>query len=175
VHNEAWESSIFTLTGNITSLILYGFSVAIVPFDLKLKIKKSKTAIVQRVRPIFDWFDNNGIKKTKHITLYKKVSNAFKTQEGTENETLWEIGSTVTHPNWSPAGSECGAGKFHACSRPYFCDEFRNEDGDKYIAVKIKKEDLHEWPKPNPSYPHKIAFREGTVLYECDKYGTKTE
>src|SRR3990167_2255941 len=65
--------------------------------------------------------------------------------------------------------SECGEGKFHACSRPYFCDEFRNNNGDKYIAIEIKKDDLYAWP--NPVYPHKIAFREGKVLYECDKFG----
>jgi hypothetical protein len=77
----------------------------------------------------------------------------------------------VTHPAWNPTLSECGEGKFHACSRPYFADEFRSIMNDKYIAIKIKIDDLYEWE--NPEYPHKIAFREGTVLYECDKYGRK--
>ena len=36
--------------------------------------------------------------------------------------------------------------------------------------MSIKLEDLHEWKK-NPKYPHKIAFRSGTVLYECDRLG----
>ena len=86
-------------------------------------------------------------------------------------KTVWPIGEKVTHPTWSPKEKECGEGKFHACARPYFCDEFRNNHGDRYIAIKIKVVDLYEWE--NPDYPHKIAFREGTVLYEVDKFGEK--
>lgn len=102
--------------------------------------------------------------------LYKRVSADFKTQENTENETLWAVGSTVTHLAWNPKSQECGESKFHACSRPYFCDEFRNLKDDRYIAVEIALEDLHEWTDL-PQYPHKIAFRSGKVLYECDRIG----
>jgi hypothetical protein len=116
------------------------------------------------------WFERNAVEETAVITLYKKVSKDYKTQEGTKNETLWAIGSTVTHSAWSPTNGECGGGKFHACSRPYFCDEFRNKPGDRYIAVSIKLEDLYEW-KDNPGYPHKIGFRMGTVMYECGRFG----
>ena len=105
--------------------------------------------------------------------MYKKVSKDFKTQENTRNETHWEIGKTLDHPNWSPSTQECGEGKFHACSYPYFCDEFRNLPNDRYVAIEIDIQDLYSWP--NPSYPTKIAFRKGTVLYECDKYGNKKQ
>jgi hypothetical protein len=157
----------------IKSLVLFGFSVLFKPFDLKIKIKKSKTVHVQNVKPL-GWFENNGITKTKTIIVYKKVSKDFLTQEGTQNETKWEIGSTVTHPNWEPNKEECGAGKFHACSRPYFCDEFRNEKGDRYIAISVKLTDLYEWTK-NSQFPHKIGFREAKVLNECDSFGRPLE
>ena len=152
-------------------LTLWGYSIAVVPFNIKIKItKKSKTAIIQRYKPIDNWFERNGIKKSKKVIFYKKVSKDFKTQENTKNKTVWEIGSIVEHPNWNPKESECGEGKFHACSRPYFCDEFRNELEDKYIAVEIDRKDLYEW-KDKPSYPYKIGFRKGKVLYEVNKYG----
>jgi hypothetical protein len=38
-----------------------------------------------------------------------------------------------------------------------------------YIAIRVALVDLYEWP--NAEYKHKIAFREGTVLYECDRFG----
>lgn len=98
----------------------------------------------------------------------------IKTQEGISNETLWGIGTTIEHPDWSPESSECGEGKFHAVSRPYFADEFRDGKGDKYIAIRIAAKDLYEW-KDNPDYLHKIGFRACKVLYECDKFGRKIE
>ena len=174
IHNVGWGSSQIHNEGNCTSLSLYNFSVASIPLNLKLKIKKSKTAIVQRYKPIISWFNRNGISKTNKVILYKKVSKDWKTQENTPNETLWTIGSVVEHPTWNPENSECGEGKFHACSRPYFCDEFRNMIDDRYIAVQINRGDLFEW-KNHPSYPHKIGFRKGTVLYDCDRYGEKIE
>jgi len=148
---------------------LFGFSVCFKPFDLKISIQKTENVHIQEIKPL-DWFENNGIEKKEKIILYKKVSKDFKTQEGTPNETLWKVGSKVTHPNWQPKNGECGEGKYHACSRPYFCDEFRNQSGDKYIAIEISLKDLYEW-KDNPSYPHKIGFRKGKVLFECDKFG----
>ena len=117
-----------------------------------------------------DWFETNGIEKKGSVILYKKVSKDFKTQEGTENETRWKIGTTLNHPKWNPEERECGEGKYHACSKPYFCDDFRNGTDDKYIAIKINSKDLYEWKKPE--YPHKIAFRKGKILFECDKEGS---
>jgi len=151
-------------------LALYGFAVAFLPIAINLTIdKRSEHCHVQVVQDL-GWFERNAIEQTSTMTLYKKVSEDYKTQEGTENETVWTIGTTLEHPSWSPTKQECGLGKYHACSRPYFCDEFRNNSGDRYVAISIDLGDLHEW-KNRPKYPHKIAFRKGTVLYECDRLG----
>ncbi len=186
---EAWENSSVEAWGNssveargsvsvriftsIKSLCLYGFSVLFIPFDLKFKFKKEETCLVQKVIPQ-KYLDREGIKSEKGcVILYKRVSKDFLTQEGQQWETKWLIGTTNTHPNWNPKKAECGEGKYHACSRPYFCDEFRNKVDDRYIAIKIKVADLYEWE--NPSYPHKISFRQGEILYEVDKFGKKIE
>ena len=182
---EAWGNSSVEARGNscirvfesIKKLCAYGFSVVFVPFKLKFKFKKEKTCLVQKFKPQ-KFLDREGVEiKKGGVILFKKVSKDFKTQKDTKNETLWEIGSTVTHPAWQPKESECGEGKFHASSRPYFCDEFRiGIRDDKYIAVQIAVKDLkdlYEWP--NGLYPHKIAFRKGNVLYECDKFGKEKE
>ena len=150
---------------------LFGYATIAIPFNLKAKITAAKTACVRRVKQIDDWFELNGIEKQKEIILYKRVSSDFKTQEGTENETEWKIGSTLIHPSYQPETDECGKGKFHACSRPYFCDEFRDAPKDRYIALAVKLSDTYAWPKPQ--YPHKIGFGRGKVLYECDRFGEK--
>jgi hypothetical protein len=137
-------------------------------------LSKSDRCIVIAVRRLTGnggWLAENGIEETDPVILFKRVSKDWLTQEGTANETKWAIGLTVTHPNWSPLKAECGPGKFHACSRPYFCDEFRSNEGDHYIAIQIKANDLHAWD--NGEYPNKIAFRECVVLHECDRYGAR--
>jgi len=167
----AWENVCIRIFNAIEKLSLFGFSVVIMPFDLKFKFKKEKTCLVQKFKPQ-NYLNREGIKiRAGAVILFKKVSKDFKTQEGTQDETLWAVGPTVTHPSWNPATDECGAGKFHAVSRPYFGDEFRKASGDRYIAIKIRVADLYEWP--NPNYPHKIAFREGKVLYEVNKFGKR--
>ena len=177
---EAWENSSVVAWGNCIvrifsasiKLALYGFAVAFLPIAINLNIdRRSEHCHVQIVQDL-GWFERNAVKETPTVTLYKRVSKDFKTQEGTENETLWTVGSVLTHPAWNPKNSECSGGKFHACSRPYFCDEFRNTRDDRYIAVSIELKDLYEW-KESPQYPHKIAFKTGKVLYECDKFGKK--
>ena len=167
----AWENCVVRIFSDyLKKIVLYGFAVAIVSSTITVNIeKKSEYCHVQIIKSL-GWFENNGVEKTPTVTLYKKVSKDFKTQENIKNETLWIIGSTLEHPAWNPNNGECGEGKFHACSRPYFCDEFRNNKGDRYIAISINSEDLHEWTG-NVSYPYKIAFRKGTVLYECDRFG----
>jgi hypothetical protein len=167
----AWGNSVVRVFSNyVKKVVLYGFAVAFIAVTITVKIeKKSEHCHIQIVKDL-GWFERNAVEQTPIVTLYKKVSKDFETQENTENETLWAIGSTVEHPAWNPTNAECGKGKFHACSRPYFCDEFRNKPGDRYIAVSIKLEDLHEW-KDNPEYPYKIAFRTCAVLHECDKHG----
>ncbi len=115
--------------------------------------------------------ESQAIKSAVSVILFKRVSVDFKTQEGQPWETTWAIGSKLKHPNLDLKSKECGAGKYHACSRPYFCDEFRSNSGDKYIAIRIKKADMYAWP--NPEYPHKIGFAAGEVLYEVDRFGER--
>jgi hypothetical protein len=167
----AWENSVVRIFDIIKELSLFSFSVLFMPFDLKFKFKKTKDVLVQKFKPL-PFLEREAVKQAKgSVVLFKKVSKEFQTQENTSNETKWVIGSTVTHPKWNPEQSECGGGKFHACSRPYFCDEFRSCVGDRYVAIEIKVVNLYEWP--NATYTHKIAFREGKVLYEVNRMGKK--
>ena len=166
---EAWDNVGVHLYSDYATVTLFMFSACWKLAKGKVN-RKSKTAIIIEPKPS-DWFDANGIEKKPKIVLYKRVSRDLKTQEGTENETLWSIGATLQHSKWEPEKQEFGEGKFHACSRPYFTDEFRSEKGDRYIAIEVARKDTYEWP--NPSYPHKIAFRKGTVLYEVDRFGKK--
>jgi hypothetical protein len=167
---EARGNSVVRAFSNFSKIVLFGFSVAIVIPSITVKIeKKSEHAYIQHVQEQ-GWFERNGVDKTPTVILYKRVSHDFKTQENTENETVWTIGSTVTHPAWNPKSEECGKGKFHACSKPYFCDEFRTTPKDRYIALSVKLEDTHAWEE-NPQYPYKIALKEAKVLYECNRFG----
>jgi hypothetical protein len=183
VHSVSWDSSqvhivcynySIIFANRLASLYIRGYSVALLPDDFVIKINKEDTCVVQRYKVQESFFERNRVKVENGVcVLYKKVSKKYKTQEDTRNETVWTIGSIVEHKQWEPTGSECGEGKFHACSRPYFCDEFRNNVGDKYIAIEVRMENVCEWK--NPEYPHKIGFRKGLVVYECDKYGNKKE
>lgn len=128
------------------------------------------------------WLENYYVKEDNgFVILYKRVSANFKTQMGTPQETDWEIGKTLIHPFWFPEAEECGSGKFHACDTPRSCDEFCYGCNDKYIAIKIHTSDLFSWGNMISwsigwaNYPSKIAFRKGTVLYECDNEGKKIE
>jgi hypothetical protein len=167
-HVEAWESSHVEARGSSSvhvqseypTIELFGFAVAIVLAKCKNILKKSRTCSVVRPKP-----------KARRAIVFKRVSKDLQTQEKSPNQTDWKIGSTVEHPNWKPESGECGAGKFHACSRPYFCDQFRSIQGDRYVAIEVAVKDLFAWDGGN--YPHKIGFRKGTVLHECDRYGSK--
>ncbi len=173
-HVEAWGNVSVHLHSDLATVILFMFAVCIALAKGKIQ-KKSKAAVV--VTPEFaegvnGWLEGQGVEGGKTVILFKRVSVDFKTQENTSRETLWHVGSRLEHPQWAPESGECGAGKFHACSRPYFCDEFRNEKrDDRYIAIQIRKADLYAWP--HADYPHKIAFRAGKVLYECDRLGNE--
>jgi len=175
---EAWGNSSVEAWGNVgVHLLSDSSTVALFMFAVCWQIakgkieRKSKTATIIKPKP-GNWFDENGVElKGKTIVLYKRVSAAFKTQEGTRNETFWAVGSTVEHASWNPTEKECGEGKFHACSRPFFCDEFRSIAGDRYVAIEVAVKDTHAWR--NPSYPHKIAFRAGKVLHEVNRFGKK--
>ena len=168
---EGWENCVVRIFSNYPKKVaLYGFAVAIMASTLTVKIEKKSVHAHIQITKDLGWFERNAVKKTAKVVLYKRISKDFKTQENTANETTWTIGTTLTHPKWSPENEECGKGKFHACSRPYFCDEFRSNSGDRYIAISVSLKDLYEW-KENPQYKYKIAVRKATVLYECDKHG----
>jgi hypothetical protein len=175
-HVEAWDSSAIHVKSDYSTVDLFSFAVAILVAANGSRVRaKSKTATI--VRPperspgIEGWLEDNAIEPADKVVLYKRVSGHLKTQEGMSNETAWLIGRAIEHPSWNPDEAECGSGKFHAVSRPFFGNEFRSEAGDRYIAIEVAIVDMHAWP--TPKYPHKIAFRRGTVLYECDRYGKR--
>ena len=170
-------NSTATLHGNSTARLCDN-STAIV-WSAKSVKKYGRYAAIVKKQPIVyrnlaDWVSTNDCTKINASTLllYKRVSERFLTQEETNNQTEWVVGKTLIHSDYNPAQSECGAGQFHACAKPFFCDQFRDIRGDKYIALAVKIKDVFVWKK-NPSYPHKIAFRSGKVLYECDREGKK--
>ena len=157
---------------------LYGQSVCFLYDGYAVPLRKSDGVTFVKVAPIKDnagWLEANAVVEADgHVILYKRVSKDLMTQENTSNPTTsWAIGKVKEHQNWKPHDSECGPGKYHACSKPYFCDEFRKTPGDRYIALKIALTDIHAWP--GGDYPHKIAFRKGVVLYECDRYGKEIQ
>jgi hypothetical protein len=139
--------------------------------DLDLRSLTTIPEGVKGNQPYIDVFlkpDNNN-----DVIIYKRVSNQFKTQENTPQETRWTPGTTVEHDAWNPSHSECGAGKFHACAVPFWCDVFRSKRDDRYVKIAVNKEDLFDWRSTGgtPNYPSKIAFRKGTVLCEVDRFG----
>ena len=159
---------------NDCSPILHGYSVIWAFNGLCKPIQKSTNSIILRpsLDPLEIYFNSNPINISgETVLLYKRVSSKLLTQEKTSNETTWSIGEEIVHPNWNPTNSECGEGKFHACSRPIFCDSFRSDEGDRYICIEVNKADLYAWK--NPAYPRKITFKKGIVLYECDREGNK--
>ena len=176
-HVVAWgQSAIHQKSSN--SPELHGQAACFLYDGYAAPIRKSDTAGIIQVVPVKDnagWLEAEGVTESDGaVVLYKRISKDWLTQEGAPNQTTWVIGEVKTHPAWNPTESECGAGKFHACSRPYFCDEFRETPGDRYIAIQVKvSDDLHAWP--GATYPHKIAFRECVVLYECDRYGKQVK
>ena len=176
-HVEARGSSALHVHSTNVTADLFGFTVAFLIAKATKVLKKSKTATI--VRPVtkagvLKWLEGQSVDVEKGaVILYKRVSRDWQTQEGTTHETTWTPGTTLEHPAWNPKDSECGEGKFHACSRAYFCDEFRHTQEDRYVAIQVEEKDLYAWP--NPAYPHKISFRKGTVLHECDRYGREVK
>ena len=173
---EAWENVGVHLQSEDASVVLFGFAVCWAIRKGKITKKSETASIIEPKSPSNskEWLEGQGIDPNEPITLFKRVSSDWKTQENTSHETLWEVGKTQEHPAWNPTKDECGGGKFHACSRPYFCDEFRYTSGDKYVAIQVDVKDLFVWTG-DVAYPHKIAFRKGTVLFECDRFGKKKD
>ena len=172
----AYNSSTVTAYDSST-VTAYGFAVVIVRSRTAKAKRAGKTAKVVRSiarlpRTVAEWIGYNDAKASGgFLTLYKRVSAGWLTQECTANATRWQPGDVLVHPAWAPETGECGAGKFHGCPAPRYCDEFRSKAGDRYVAIKVAKKDCKVWP--DAQYPHKIAFRAGTVLHECDKNGKK--
>ena len=106
------------------------------------------------------------------VILYKRVSSQWKTQAGQTNETTWTVGTELVVPRWDPT-NECGPGKFHACARPHWCDPYCSGDGIdyRYIAIRVRVDDLYETDVEKCMYPSKIAFRRGYVVGEVDRNG----
>lgn len=174
---EAWGASVCRVFSSGARVELHGHAVALLQSDGTSALRKSDTATILQVPPpewtVEDWIEREGITECDgRVVLYKRVSQDWKTQEGQPWETCWQPGTSLTHPVWQPDDHECGAGKFHACSRPYFCDEFRQGKNDRYVAIAVRREDMHAWRQP--WYPHKIAVRAAEVLYECDRFGRRT-
>ena len=173
---QASDTVTVHVTGPDAVITLAGFAIAFLHKKAKV-ILKSATAqkvVVKWPTNLQSWLDYEGVKQSaRSAVIYKRVSKDFKTQERTSNETLWQPGTVVTHPAWSPRREECGEGKLHACSSAIACSEFRKEAGDKFVAIEVKKSDFYFWK--NGTYSRKIAFREGKVLFECDEFGTKIE
>ena len=119
------------------------------------------------------WLERNAVAVDGdgYVTLYKRVSSAHLTQEGEPWETRWTPGTTLVHPAWNPASGECGGGKYHACSKPIYCQEFRCGRDDKHIAIRVHVDELWAWERPR--YLFKIGFQRATVLYECDRNGAE--
>ena len=171
----AWGNVCIHGLSNFVTITLFAFAVCYKLAKFKVQ-KKSKTCTV--IIPIYKkgtsaWLEREGIKSSGNkAILYKKVSKKFETQEDNNNKTLYKIGTIVEIKNWKPENDECGENKLHACSRPYFADEFRNNKGDRYIAIEVNIKDLYVWDN-KPQFPHKVAFRKCKVLYEVDKFGHK--
>jgi len=152
--------------------IMLGAAVAFVLGKCTIKSKSKTNTIIQRPESgtVDLWMMSEGVvAELGYVVLFKRVSSQYQTQENSLRETTWTPGTTLEHSSWDPHKEECGAGKYHACSLPVFCDEFRSTYGDKYVAIRVKTSDMHAWK--DPAYPHKIAFRKGTVMYECDLSG----
>ena len=172
----ACGSATVTAYDSGTTLTLLGFAVGVL-FAKARVAKRGKNAVVVRQAPrpakdLPEWVEFNlATKQRGKLILFKRVSKDFQTREGTDNETLWRPGSVVEHPDWSPKHQECGEGKYHACASPFFCDQYRSSVGDRYVAIEVAARDTYVWP--HAQHPHKIAFRKGRVLYECDAMGKK--
>ena len=161
------SSSATKLYGHEDSVFILqnGSSVASTTKDVIVKI-------INKPATLEEWINIKCLEHTSDgVIIYKRVSYDFKTQEGTKNETVWTIGREIEVPNLNPDEQEYEEGKFHACNKPWHCDEFRLNADDKYIAIKARREDMEFYP--NGIYPNQIAFKKGFVMYECDVDGNE--
>jgi hypothetical protein len=175
-HVVAWGSVAVHIHSSLSIIELFGFAAAWLIAKAKVKKNGKNCRVIEpKIKGgTRGWMEAEAINPDGgKVVLFKRVSNDWKTQEGTANETGWAVGMFIEHPAWNPTTQEFGPGKYHACSRAYFCDEFRSKRGDRYVAIEVAVKDLYAWP--GASYPHKVAFRAGRVLHECDRLGAKIE
>ena len=171
---HAWGSATVRAWDSATKLYGYEDSVFILHNGSSMTSLTNEVTVkvINKPATLDSWISKKCVQYTSEdAIIYKRVSSDFKTQEGTKNETLWIVGCQIEVPNWTPDKEECGEGKFHACDKPWHCDEFRSNIGDKYIAIKVRREDMKFWP--NGFYPNKVAFKKGFVMYECDIDGNE--
>ena len=175
---RAYGSATVTAYDSGASIALLGFAVGVLFAKARVTKRGKNTALVRQTpRPaktFSEWAElNHTAARRGKLTVFKRVSYDFKTREGTCNETVWRPGDTLEHPAWAPTEQECGGGKYHACAAPFFCDSYRSRAGDRYVAIEVATRDTYVWP--DARHPHKIAFRKGRVLYECDVMGKKIQ
>lgn len=153
---------------------LLGFAVAHLHTDCEIDVASPTATCVRVVATggALGWCEREGVLlEGDSAVVFKRVSRHYETQEDSPRyRTLWKPGVRLEHPAWDPRSEECGGGKYHACSTPAACDAFRSDADDRYVAIRVRLEDMHAW-EPRPMYWDKIAFRAGEVLYECDRDG----
>ena len=122
---EAWEDSSVVAWGDssvvarensvvrifseyVKEVALYGFAVAIISSAITVNIEKSLSTATSKSLETWKLVrERNAVKKRlETVILYKRVSRDWKTQENTANETLWLVGSHVTHPQME--SQKCG-------------------------------------------------------------------
>lgn len=171
---KLYNTSTIHNNSGVCNIELYDYATAFLsvkPATLK-KASTAHTVFVSYDKGVEGWLKRNQVKVTKgFVTIYKRVSVGFKTQENTQRETFWKVGSTVIIGTWDPYVQECGPGKFHGCAAPYLCDKYREKPSDRYIAIRVNVKDMYAWN--GGAFTDKIAFRKGKVLYECDRFGKK--
>ena len=139
----------------------------IVLHDLKsLKFKKSKSVQVLKVKTyqetsfdIAKFTDRYQAEKDgKYLILYKSV-NPDTDCDFYTGKVKYEIGKTVSAPDWDKHyTSECGAG-LHLCPAPFLALSFN--DG-KVLKCRVKKTDCKT--VSSPQYPHKVRCNHVEVL-----------
>ena len=172
----AWGNSLIRAYSATASIVLFAASMCMKHCDTEVQIK-SPHAVVTKATPrmatIQDWIEQHGLEVVDgHCIVFKRVSKDWKTQEGTKNETTWAPGTSLEHLAWNPV-AECGPGKFHACARAFFCNEFRSAPDDRYVAIRVPVSEMHFFP--DYTYEHKVSFRACAVLWECNRHGKKLE
>jgi hypothetical protein len=128
---EAWESSHvtgragkFTLAG----LLVHGHAVAKIPGAVLLRSEDDITTLD-------DWIDYYGLEQARGwVTVFKLVNDDFRSGQGT----LYEVGTEVGCPDWSPK-PQCGEG-LHFSPHPTLANRYA--EGTRYLLCKVKRTEV---------------------------------